>query len=313
MLPRGGIVSSPRATTATSAERGRPSSRTAAPAIEWSGPTSKSISSSEPSGSTCERRHGRPRCERDHPEPLGHPFERRPLDQGRDGDDEEDGVEDRLAALQPGRQRERAEHDRHGAAQARPAEQRALAVGEAAERGRRPDGDRPDHDHRAAPRAQGPTARPTRGGSGRRAGRARRTSPPAPGRRALRGRRRAAGGSATACFRLPGRPGTRPGTRCRRRRRRSRTRAPPRRPRRPARARRPPAAAARTTTPPPRRARRRSRARCSAGGGRAAPGRRSRSSSSGSSEIRPIVSATPSGRCRRSRPRACARAGGECA
>ena len=42
VLPRGGIASSPRTTTATIALRGSPSSRTAEPAIAWSSATAKS-------------------------------------------------------------------------------------------------------------------------------------------------------------------------------------------------------------------------------------------------------------------------------
>ena len=52
MLPRGGIVSSPRLITAISAVRGSPSSRTAEPLTAWSPATAKSTSSSLLSGPT---------------------------------------------------------------------------------------------------------------------------------------------------------------------------------------------------------------------------------------------------------------------
>ena len=52
VLPRGGIESSPRTTTAMIAVRGSPTSRTAAPAIAWSGATTKSMRSSSLSAPT---------------------------------------------------------------------------------------------------------------------------------------------------------------------------------------------------------------------------------------------------------------------
>ena len=147
VLPRGGMVSSPRATTATRADRGRPSSRTAEPAIAWSGATSKSIRSRELSAPTSSGGAIARRREGDHLELLGDPFQGRSLDERRDHDDEEDGVEDGLAVLHVLGEDDRPEHDRDGAAQPGPAQQRPLAGVEAAPGRRDPDCHRPDQEH----------------------------------------------------------------------------------------------------------------------------------------------------------------------
>ena len=147
VLPRGGIESSPRTTTAMIALRGSPSSRTAAPAIAWSWATTKSTSSSllsgpTSSGASCVGGAGESRPSR----PATH-SRRRALHDRRDDDDEEDGVEDRLRVRHVGREHERGEHDRHRPAESGPAEQQPLACSEVAERRRRPDGRGPDHEH----------------------------------------------------------------------------------------------------------------------------------------------------------------------
>ena len=77
-----------------------------------------------------------------HAERARERLERRALDHRRRDDHEEDGVEDRPALGEPGRLRVRGEHDRHGAAQAGPAEQRALAQLEVLEQRGHPDRDR---------------------------------------------------------------------------------------------------------------------------------------------------------------------------
>src|SRR5206468_5449366 len=82
-------------------------------------------------------------------EAAGEWLERHPLRERRDEDHEKDGVEDGVAAFDLGRERERREHDRYGAAQARPGKEELLAQAEA----ERSDG----RDHGAAVRR---TARP---------------------------------------------------------------------------------------------------------------------------------------------------------
>ncbi len=80
-------------------------------------------------------------------EPLRHPLERRPLHERRDDDDEEDGVEDRVAGLHPCGERERREHDGDRPTQTRPSEQHTLARREVEGDRRRPHRDRPDQEH----------------------------------------------------------------------------------------------------------------------------------------------------------------------
>ena len=84
------------------------------------------------------------------PEPRGDRAQRQALDEDGDDDDVEDDVEDRRARGQAGDDRERGEHDRHAAAQARPGEEALLAQRDAERRERRRDGQRPrdEHQHR---------------------------------------------------------------------------------------------------------------------------------------------------------------------
>ncbi len=173
VLPRGGIESRPRSTTATIALRGRPSSRTAEPAMAWSGATTKSIRSSSLRSPTSSGASSRARRGREQVEPAGHPLERPALEDRRDDDDEEDGVEDDVGVGDVGGEREGREHDRHRPAQAGPAEQHALGRGEVAERRGRPHGSRPHDQHEHERQRQARDGHGRQLAAGRRAGRGR--------------------------------------------------------------------------------------------------------------------------------------------
>ena len=146
VLPRGGIESSPRLMTAMIALRGRPTSRTAAPAIAWSAATTKSMRSSLAERPTSIGASRTRRRRREESEAAGDPFERRSLQDRRDDDDEEDGVEIVFASAR--RMRERRSRARSGLLRAaRPSRAAAARGGEVVEGRGDPDGSRPDHDH----------------------------------------------------------------------------------------------------------------------------------------------------------------------
>ena len=116
VLPRGGIVWSPRATTATSAERGRPSSTHRRAGDRVVGGDLEVDQLERAQRADLERRRAHRRRERDDAQLLGDAFERCPLQHGRDQDHEEHDIEDRLGVLDARREDDRAKDDRHRAA-----------------------------------------------------------------------------------------------------------------------------------------------------------------------------------------------------
>ncbi len=158
--PRGSTASSPRTISETSASRGSPRSRSRAPTAASPGritcsttsaPSSRTVPTSSTDGDRCGSSEVTP-------QPAGDGLDRRALQQGREHDGEEDDVEELLVGVHALDHREHREHDRHRAAQPRPAEQRLLAQLEAAaERGhdrRERAGEEDDHEReqRALPR-----------------------------------------------------------------------------------------------------------------------------------------------------------------
>ena len=88
------------------------------------------------------------RSRREQVELPGEPLERRALDDRRDDDDEEHGIEDRVRVRHVlRREHEGREHDRDRTAEPGPPEQGALAIGEGAERRRGPHGCGSDQEH----------------------------------------------------------------------------------------------------------------------------------------------------------------------
>ena len=121
--PRGSSASPSRTIRLTSASRGSPSSLTM-----W--PTTASASLDPEGEDVAAELLDHPRLDAAagggrarsvvSPSRCGQRLEREPLDQGRADDDEEDDVEEQLAALDAGDHRQGREPDRHRAAQARP-------------------------------------------------------------------------------------------------------------------------------------------------------------------------------------------------
>ena len=156
VLPRGGIQSSPRPTTAMIAIRGRPTSRTAAPAIAWSGATTKSIRSSLVSaptsiGGSCRGGAGERRSRR----PATHSSVV-PCRIAETTTTKKTALKIVFACGDLGREHEGREHDRDRSAQPGPAEQQPFTRGEVAERRGDPDRGGPDRGARAASASASP-------------------------------------------------------------------------------------------------------------------------------------------------------------
>ena len=147
VLPRGGIESSPRTTTAMIAVRGSPTSRTAAPAIAWSWATTKSRRSSGLDSPTSIGASWVGGAAESSPSRAATRSRVVPWRIADTTTTKKTALKMVFAVSTSRREHERGEDDRNGAAQAGPAEQELLARVEVVECGRQEDRDGPDQQH----------------------------------------------------------------------------------------------------------------------------------------------------------------------